>query len=148
MNWHPMACKNIYEYGECRDNKCKLLHQNTCNAYCKQGQCLRKNCWFIHPYHPPRIRQKETRDGLPYENNMHRYDRHNGNNHFSGSIRTYSSQSYVQPNMYYNHNKNERNYRDSEFFHRDWPTPMEEEILRKLREVIQMESNNCEPARW
>ena len=61
-NWHPIACKNIHEYGECRDSKCKLLHQNTCIAYGKQGQCPRKNCWFIHPYHPPRIRQKETMD--------------------------------------------------------------------------------------
>ena len=96
-------------------------------------------------------------DGLSYENNMRRYDRHNGNNQFSGgqddyrygdgSNRTYSSQSYVRPNMYDNHNKNVRNYRDSEFFHRDWPTPMEEEILRKLRGHPNG-IKNWGPARW
>merc|ERR1711913_180487 len=32
--WHPIACKNIHGYGECRDKKCKFLHQKTCTAYC------------------------------------------------------------------------------------------------------------------
>ena len=146
--WHPITCKNIHDFGECRDNKCKLLHQNTCTAYCKQGQCPRKNCWFIHPYHPPRFRQKERRDGLTYENNKRRYDRHNGNNQFSGSNRTYSSQSYVQPNMNANHYKNVAYYGDGEFFRRDWPTPMEEKLLRTIREVIQRESGGWGPAGW
>ena len=88
-----MACKNIHEIGECRDSRCKLLHQKTCIAYSRQGHFPRKNFWFVHPYQPPRFRQKERRDGLLYENNKCRYDRQNGNN------RTISSQSYVQPNM-------------------------------------------------
>ena len=115
------------------------------------------------------IHENVQRDS--HENKTRRYDRHYENNQFTGgqddhrygdsSNRTYGSHSYARPdgrqrkkwashnpNMYDNHNKNVRNYRDSEFFHQDWPTPMEAEILRKLRDFIQMESNNWGPARW
>ena len=145
---HPTACKNIQEYGECRDNKCKLIHQNTCTAYCKQGKCPRKNCWFIHPHHPPRVRQEERREGLMYGNNKRRDESHNGHNRFSGSNRTYSSQIRGQPNLNANRYKDMAYYGDREFFRRDWPSPMEEKLLRTIREVFQTKSGGWGPARW
>ena len=42
-NWHPMACRNIQEIGECKDSRCKLLHQKTCIAYSRQSHSQRKN---------------------------------------------------------------------------------------------------------
>ena len=149
--WHPTACKNIHKYGECRDNKCKLIHQNTCTAYCKQGKCTRKNCWFIHPLHLPRldkVRQKERRDGLMYGTNKRRDDNHFGHNKFAGSNSTYSSQSRGQPNTNANRYKDVAHYGDREFFRRDWPTPMEEKLLRTIREVMRTESGGWGPAGW
>ena len=59
MNWHPMACKKICDYGECKDSTCKLLHQNICKTYSKQGQCPRKITGSYTPTIPPKLDKKK-----------------------------------------------------------------------------------------
>ena len=66
----------MQEYGKCRDNKCKLLHQKICRNYFNQGYCTRYNCWFVHPTkivernptrpptHGPQIRNVNSRNHL------------------------------------------------------------------------------------
>ena len=45
----------------------------------------------------------------------------------------------------YNQNVNFLGYQQNPT---DWPTPMEEKLLRKLREFLQVGSNGWDPARW
>ena len=145
------------EKGEVRTN-------NTMN-HDKDVMVKRKVCWFYKyreckfgrkcsHWHPPDVRQKERdryRDGLfdSRDNGRPVNGRHNGerlphNPHNS----TYSSQSRGQPNTNANRYKDVAHYGDREFFRRDWPTPMEEKLLRTIREVMRTESGGWGPAGW
>ena len=139
---HPEMCNADINKEQCRKNPCNLYHPQVCRANLSQKVCRwGEKCKFRHT-HENVLRNSHWRNenktphhrihhGPPIKNIKHHQGRYGlpDGSHQEGAYDDHYSRF-------------GDNYRNSADFHRDWPTLREEEILRKLMHVIQMETGN------
>ena len=114
---HPEMCEADIDRKPCSKNPCNLYHPQLCNANQNRKVCRwGEKCKYRH-----------TQDNIP----RYSHRKHNNTSHH----RTPDD----------NYNRPRENYRNSTDFRREWPTLREEEILRKLMYMIQMEAGNWSP---
>merc|ERR1711867_101866 len=86
---HPITCKNLEMFGECKDRRCNRIHQRVCRHYWNSGRCVRVGCGFIHP--------RKMRQGPP-GNNRNNRNRNgwNGNQNQTWKDQNHTSYGYRQ----------------------------------------------------
>ena len=115
---HPEMCEADIDRKPCSKNPCNLFHPQLCNANQNRKVCRwGEKCKYRH-----------TQDNIP---------RYSHRKHYNNTSHHRTPDD--------NYNRPRENYRNSTDFRREWPTLREEEILRKLMYMIQMETGNWRP---
>ena len=83
-----------------------------------------------------------------YDRNDYYYNRDMRNGGSERNWGGYNTDKNVYDNHYDIYGRNIGGNENSENFHKEWPTPWEGKMLKKLRQILQMEANSWGPAGW
>ena len=138
---HPKICTEILNNRQCKSEQCNQYHPQLCRANKNQERCKwGENCKFRHVndnlYHRG-YQQKHVNTVNYNTNNKKTYD----------NYKNWSYENDYNLPGGYNRGHN-RNYRGMENFHKEWPTPWEGKMLKRLRQMVNMEQNSWEPLGW
>ena len=137
---HPSLCNDILNNQQCNSRQCNQYHPQICRANKNKEMCRwGEQCKFRHINNNIYIRgnQQKHANAGNYKNRNKPYD-------------NYEKLGYKNEYNAFSNNKRSRDwkYGDTGNFHKEWPTPWEGKMLKRLRQMVNMEESCWETSGW
>ena len=140
---HPDMCEADVNEGHCKKNSCDLYHPQICRANLSYRVCRWGDiCKFRHVHDDVLVNNHRDYTYKTTHRRRHqRYPPTRYTKHHTGKYGLPNEHHQNDTNVKF-YNRHGNNHRDGADFQLDWSTQREDEILRKLRNVIRMETGN------